>query len=67
MERRDYRTDPEGKPLWLRASDRIYRSWYSFIEEGFEKYYRPASADGVLSNKTGALHRARQPVARRTL
>lgn len=36
MERRDYRNDPEGKPLWLRASDRMYSSWYSFIEEGFE-------------------------------
>jgi len=36
MERRDYREDPAGKPLWLSSTSRTYSSWYNFIEEGFE-------------------------------
>ena len=36
MERRDYRQDPTGKPLWLSSASRTYSSWYNFIEEGFE-------------------------------
>jgi hypothetical protein len=36
MERRDYRQDPDGKPLWLSPISQTYSSWYNFIEEGFE-------------------------------
>jgi hypothetical protein len=37
FERRDYRTDPDGRPVWLSEKDRTYSSWYNFIEEGFER------------------------------
>jgi hypothetical protein len=36
IERRDYRQDPNGEPIWLNSSARTYTSWYHFIEEGFE-------------------------------
>ena len=36
IERRDYRNDPLGTPLWISERDRTYVSWYNFIEEGFE-------------------------------
>jgi len=36
IERRDYRQNPAGKPLWLNSTSRTYSSWYNFIEEGFE-------------------------------
>ena len=36
IERRDYRQDLNGKPIWLSSGARTYASWYHFIEEGFE-------------------------------
>jgi hypothetical protein len=36
IERRDYRQDPNGKPVWLSPTTRTYASWYNFIEQGFE-------------------------------
>jgi len=36
IERRDYRQDPNGKPIWVSSTARMYASWYQFIEEGFE-------------------------------
>src|SRR5215469_2326652 len=37
MERRDYRNDPSGIPLWDKnEKNRFHASWYNFIEEGFE-------------------------------
>jgi hypothetical protein len=37
MERRDYRNDPNGIPLWDKnENNRFHASWYNFIEEGFE-------------------------------
>jgi hypothetical protein len=36
MERRDYRKDPDGKPVWLSSASRMYTSWYNFVEDGFE-------------------------------
>lgn len=35
-ERRDYRNDPDGTPIWLGAAERTYTSWYNFLQEGFE-------------------------------
>src|SRR5262249_32945536 len=37
LERRDYRNDPGGIPLWDKnEKNRFYASWYNFVEEGFE-------------------------------
>lgn len=36
MERRDYRADTDGAPLWKGTDDRFYSSWYQFLEHGFQ-------------------------------
>src|SRR6516164_123039 len=37
MERRNYRNNPSGIPLWDKnEKNRFYASWYNFIEQGFE-------------------------------
>lgn len=36
MERRDYRSDPNGIPLWGKnEKERFHASWYNFIDQGF--------------------------------